>query len=179
MLFGSKLTSHRGFLDCIVLVLRALDHGAEIWFHIVHLELDCCGRLVLVLQQIVLLNFITLAAGILEESLIRNLLRRHGPIGLVHFLILVFHVETRKSLHLALALLFSKGDYIQKLLIGLNLLPGVMLVDGVDLGGFFRGINYVIELQNIFVIIIVDFEDLKRPIRKVFLMVLRLLDLPL
>jgi hypothetical protein len=125
------------------------------------------------------LNFITLAAGILKESLIRNLLRRHDPISLVHFLILVFHVETGKSLHLALALLFSKRDYIQKLLIGLDLFTGIMLVDGVYLGGFFRGINYVIELQNIFVIIIVDFEDLKRPIRKVFLMVLRLLDLPL
>ena len=54
-----------------------------------------------------------------------------------------------------------------------------MLINDIQLGSLFRGINYVIKLQNIFVIIIVDFKHLKGPIRKVFLMVLRLFDLPL
>jgi len=78
---------------------------------------------------------------------------------------LEFHVETRKPFHLALALLFSKSYNIQKLLIRLYFfLTGIMLVDGIYLGGFFRGINDVIKLQNIFIIIIVNFKHLKWPI---------------
>lgn len=174
MFFGSKLTSNRRFLDGIILILRTLDHGAEIWLDIVNLELDGSGRLVLVLQQIVLLDLITLPARILKECLVGNLLRRH-PVGLVHLRVLVLHIETGESFHLTLTLLLSECYDVQKLLISLELFPRIVLVHRVDLGGLFRWVNDIVELQNIFIIIVVDFEDLERPVRKIFLLVVLLL----